>query len=106
MDEKHTLAAVGAAAVLGLMQGQGMSLPHFTAVGVPATYGVAAWALGRYSKNRTVQHVATGLLAVAAYDLARTSWAGPGSTATTLPPSTTATRGAEILHGEVLGGEL
>lgn len=69
-EERHTLAAVAAAGVLGLAKRQGVELPRIEALGTPGTYGLAAWALGKWSRNRTLSHVATGLLSVALYELA------------------------------------
>lgn len=109
-DERHTLIALAAAGLLGAAQGSGVQLPYVQAIGMPATAGIVAWAAGRFSKNKTVQHVATGLLSVAAYDLARSMTSGSGgrSTGTGLPPSLTTgpASSGDVLHGEVLGGEL
>src|SRR4051812_17498819 len=69
MEERHTLVALGGAAIAGYVQRNNIQVPHIAAIGVPGTYGLAAWALGRYTKNRTMQHLATGLLAVAAYQM-------------------------------------
>jgi hypothetical protein len=68
-EEKHTIAAVGAAAVLGFMKRENVALPKVEALGTAGTYGVAAWLLGRYTKSIVLQHVATGLLSVAAVEL-------------------------------------
>ncbi|MFZ4751097.1 MAG: hypothetical protein ACOYMM_11415 [Phycisphaerales bacterium] len=82
-SEKHTLAAVGAAAVYGYMRGRGVALPYVAALGQAGTYGLVTWALGRYTKSRTMQHVATGLLSVAAAEFAgaATPGAAPGAAA-------------------------
>ena len=69
-DEKHTMMAVGAAAVLGFAKRENVALPKIDALGTAGTYGLLAWALGRYSKNPTLQHLGTGLLSVAAAELA------------------------------------
>ena len=60
-----------------------LSWVYVGALGVAGTYGLAAWALGRYSRNRTMQHVATGLLAVAAAEFASgaTGAAAPATSA-------------------------
>ena len=71
MAEKHTLTALGAAVALGLAERQGLKLPSLPMVGPAATYGLAAWALAKYTGNKVASHAATGLLSVAAYDLAR-----------------------------------
>jgi hypothetical protein len=69
-EEKHTIAAVGAAAVCGLAESRNIEIPHVDALGVAGTYGVAAYLAGRYMKSKTLSHVATGLLSVAAYKAA------------------------------------
>lgn len=75
-SEKHTLTAVGAAAVLGYLEKTGVQIPSVGPLGPAATAGLAAWLYGRYSKNQTAQHVATGLLCVAI-----NRWAATGTIA-------------------------
>ena len=70
--ERHTLAAVGAAAALGFLKRNNVQLPKVDALGTPGTYGVVLWALARWSKSRVAGHMATGLLCLAAYDFAQT----------------------------------
>lgn len=70
MEEKHTIAAVGAAAALGFAKKSGVSLPAAPFLGVAGTYGLAAWVIGKYTHSRTARHIATGLLSVAAFELA------------------------------------
>jgi len=69
LSEKHTLVALGASAVLGYVEKHGIVLPRIPKFSTAATYGVGAWLYGRYGKNRTAQHVATGLLCCALRDL-------------------------------------
>jgi hypothetical protein len=69
-EEKHTMAAVGAAAVLGFMKREGVALPKVAALGTAGTYGAVAWIAGRYTKSIILQHIATGLLSVAAAEMA------------------------------------
>jgi len=69
-SERHTIVAVGSAAVLGFMKKQNVRLPKFDALGTPGTYGLIAWAIGRFTKSPVAQHVATGLMSVSAYELA------------------------------------
>lgn len=69
-QERHTLVAIGGAAVLGYMKKQGVQLPKINALGTPGTYGLIAWAIGRFTKSPVAQHVATGLMSVSAYELA------------------------------------
>lgn len=69
-SERHTLTAVMSAGVLGLAARQGVALPHIGALGIPGTYGLAAWGLGKVTKSRMLSHVATGLLCVGTFQLA------------------------------------
>ena len=64
-SEKHTLAAVVTAAGLGYIEKNNVQVPHINALGVDGTVGLALWAFGRYAKNKTAQHMATGALACA-----------------------------------------
>lgn len=70
-SEKHTLTAVGSALVFGIAQKSGINIPTVFGLSPEATAGIAAWLWGRMSKNNTAQHVATGLLSVAAHQFAR-----------------------------------
>lgn len=71
LSEKHTMAALLAAGLLGLAERSGVKLPTpISQLSVPATYGLAMWGLGKYSRNQQWQHAATGLLAIAVRDLA------------------------------------
>lgn len=70
-QEKHTMGAVLAGAALGFAEKQKMTLPHFATLGVAGTYGVAAWFGAKHLRSRTLSHVATGLLTIAAYQFAR-----------------------------------
>lgn len=69
--EKHTLGAVLAGAALGYAEKQKMTLPHFATLGVAGTYGLAFWFGAKHMRSRTMSHVATGLLTIAAYQFAR-----------------------------------
>jgi len=69
-DEKHTIAAVAASAGLGFLKRQSVDLPKIEQLGTAGTYGVAAWLAARMTKSRTMSHVATGMLSVAAFQLA------------------------------------
>lgn len=72
-EEKHTITAVVAAAVVGYAQRENMldNLPQIDAIGPVGTLGAVAWAAGRFMRSNVASHVATGLLSIAAYDLAR-----------------------------------
>jgi hypothetical protein len=69
-DEKHTLTALVASAALGLAKRQAIALPKIDAIGTAGTYGAAFWVAARMLKSRTLSHVATGLLSVAAFSMA------------------------------------
>lgn len=68
-SEKHTLAALGTAAALGIARRKGYELPTIGGMPAALTVGLGAWAFGKFSKNRVAQHIATGALSVAVYDL-------------------------------------
>ena len=74
-SEKHTITALAAAGGLGFAKRMGVTLPKVEALGTAGTYGAAAWLAARFMKSRTLSHVATGLLCVAAFQHA----AGGGS---------------------------
>ena len=76
-DEKHALTAIVAAGLLGMIENK--SPESITALTMgplkpAATLGIGAWLLNRFSKNKTLEHAATGLLSVAAYDLAKSGF--------------------------------
>jgi len=74
-DQRHTMVGVAAAAAAGFLQRSGTTLPHVRALGVPGTYGLGALILAQATRAPMAQHVATGLLAAAAYDWARSAGA-------------------------------
>jgi hypothetical protein len=97
LSERHTLAALGAAAVMGYLDkpdasGRRTELPHVQALGRAGTYGLAAWAIGRFSGSPMVQHAATGLLSIQLYRMAS------GQTDTT--------SGMHGMAGAMMGGTL
>jgi len=80
-EEKHALTAIVAAGVLGLIESKSPESISALSIGPlkpAATLGIGAWLLNRFSKNKTLEHAATGLLSVAAYDLAKTGIEGEG----------------------------
>jgi len=82
LDQKHMIAAVGAAAALGFLEGSG-SLPaglDVAGVGIPATLAVGAFVASKAMKSRTLEHVATGLGSIAVYQMAKDAGT-PGKTA-------------------------
>lgn len=73
LDQKHMIAAVGAGAALGFLEGSG-SLPaglDVAGIGIPATLAVGAFVGAKAMKSRTLEHVATGLGAIAVYQMAK-----------------------------------
>lgn len=69
-SEKHTLVALGAAAVLGYAEKQAFPLPSIGPLGPASTTGLIAWAIGRATRSTMAAHVATGLLSVGLYKFA------------------------------------
>jgi hypothetical protein len=69
-DEKHTITALAAAGALGLAKRYSVDLPKIGKLGTAGTYGVGAYLVGRFTKSKTWQHVATGLLSVALHEMA------------------------------------
>jgi hypothetical protein len=88
-NERHTMLAVVAAAALGYAEApdpddatkKRFDLPKVEALGTPGTYGLAAWAAGKFTKNKDLQHLATGLLSAAAYDLGKRNFKMSGGMA-------------------------
>lgn len=70
-DQKHTLTAMAACFALGYALRKGIKLPFIKSIGPAATYGAGAWVAGKYLKNKTLNHSATGLLCVKAYSMGR-----------------------------------
>jgi hypothetical protein len=71
LEERHTIAAVLAGIALGYMEKNHVAVPDVLGIGAPATLGVGAWIIGKATKSRMARHVATGCLAIAAYQFAR-----------------------------------
>jgi hypothetical protein len=71
-SEKHTLFAVGAAFLYGVLRKSGVKIPSFGPFGPASTTGLGLWALGRWGHNTTAAHAATGLLSIAAYQYGST----------------------------------
>lgn len=72
-EEKHTLAALAAAAAIGYAERTGTKLPTLGPLDAKATTGLVLWAIGRFSKSKVIQHAATGVLSIAVYDMANGS---------------------------------
>lgn len=68
MAEKHTLAALLAAGIAGAARRYDWKLPTLGDLPPPLVWGLGAWAVGRFGKNKMAQHVATGLLSVGLYE--------------------------------------
>jgi len=66
-SEKHTLIAIVSAFAVGFAEAKGMQLPKVGPLSPAGTAGLAAWGIGKFTKSKTAQHVATGLLSVQAY---------------------------------------
>jgi hypothetical protein len=71
-DERHRLYAVGGAIAIGYAEKHGIALPHSKSLGMAGTYGLLGWAALKAGlvRSRSLSHVVTGLLSVAAYQFA------------------------------------
>lgn len=96
LAERHTMVAVASAAALGLAERNDIPLPHIDILGKGGTYGVLAWAAAKVTKSKTLEHVATGLLSVGVYELAK--GAGKATTTTTAGDSVA---GDDVIMGEI-----
>lgn len=69
LDRKHKIAAVGTAFAVGWLKKEGNldKFPHIDKLGVLGTYGLGLAFAGEYFKSATMDHISTGLLAIAAY---------------------------------------
>lgn len=72
-DERHTIAALVAAGVLGYADREGMldSWTLIEGIDPKVQLALGAMLIARVSKSRTAAHVATGIGSVALYDLVR-----------------------------------
>lgn len=66
--ERHTLAALLAAGVAGAARRYDWKLPTIGDIPPTLAWGLGAWAVGRFSRNKMASHVATGLLSVGLYE--------------------------------------
>lgn len=69
--EKHRMGAIVGGAVMGLLDKSGIDLPTLPFLGKAGTVGVAAWAVGKYMRSPWAEDLATGMLSIAAYELAK-----------------------------------
>lgn len=68
---QNQLIAVAGAAGLAFIQKQGVAVPKLiSSLSTPANAGIIAWGAARLLKSTTLDHVATGMLSVAAYSFA------------------------------------
>ncbi len=65
------LGALGGALVMGLIDKQGTALPTVPFLGRAGTVGVALWFASKHFRSPSMNHAATGMLSIAAYELAR-----------------------------------
>lgn len=73
LEQTHTMTAVGAAAAIGYLEGANMltSLPQIAGLSSVQLAAVGAFAASQFTKNKTVDHVSTGLLAAAGFEMAK-----------------------------------
>ena len=69
--EKDRAMAIAGGFLLGFIDKSGFNVPTLPFLGKAGTIGVAAWAAGRYLKSKTAEDMATGMLAIAAYELGK-----------------------------------
>lgn len=67
-DETHTMWALGAAAAAAYVKKNKIDIPNPTPFSDETAYGLGAWALAKWTKNRKARHAATGLLCIALYN--------------------------------------
>lgn len=70
-EERHRIAAIVAAGLLGLAKRSGISLPSIGPLGTSGTAALLAYGAHKMTGSRMASHAATGLACVAAYSLAR-----------------------------------
>lgn len=72
-DERHTIAAVVSAGVLGYADREGMleSWSLIDGIDPKVQLALAAFLVAKVTKSRTASHVATGIGSVAVYDLVK-----------------------------------
>lgn len=68
--QRHRFVAIVAAAALGFAKRQNVKLPTPAGMSPALAYGVGAALLSGFVKSPTLDHAATGLLAVAAHEFA------------------------------------
>ena len=70
VSEKHTLAALAGAGILGYLEKEDMLAQWSFIDGIDPKVQLAliTWFAGRMTKNKTIQHVATGVASVALFD--------------------------------------
>jgi hypothetical protein len=69
--EKHRMGAIAGGAVLGLLDKSGFAIPTLPFLGKAGTAGLAAWAVGKWTNSPWADDMATGMLSIAAYELAK-----------------------------------
>jgi hypothetical protein len=70
-EERHRLGAIAGGFALGMIDKSAIDFPTLPFLGRAGTLGLAAWGLSRMTKNEWASHAATGLLAIAAYELSK-----------------------------------
>jgi len=68
------MGAILGGAALGFIDKPGgplAAVPTLPFLGRAGTLGLAAWAIGKWTKSTAFDHAATGMLAIAAYELMR-----------------------------------
>lgn len=84
-DQKHTVTALAAAGAAGYLDGQGSlaSIPDPMGIGAMGMLAIGAFAGAKLMKNKTLDHVATGLGSIAVFQLAKGAAGGGTAPAST-----------------------
>lgn len=72
LGEKHRVGAIVGAGILGYIDKANTTVPTIPLLGRAGTLGLAAWAASKYLHSAWAEDLATGFLAVAAYELTKT----------------------------------
>jgi hypothetical protein len=71
IEERHRIGAIAGGFALGMIDKSAIDFPTIPFLGRAGTLGLLAWGAARMTKNEWASHAATGLLAIAAYELSK-----------------------------------
>jgi hypothetical protein len=70
-EERHRIGAIAGGFALGMIDKSAIDFPTVPFLGRAGTLGLLAWGAYKMTKNEWASHAATGLLAIAAYELSK-----------------------------------